>query len=443
MTNSWQFTDLYKHSNRICRYSPDSNYIAVLVGNQLVIRSHPDLVILHVYTKEWPIDAMGWSPNSEKLFIASIKQNQYEAHAMNQADWSCRFKDPHRMIANIRFASDSNTIFNTQKFHHGFNVFSLRHQKAFTPIDNVKFKDRGYVASPDFKWFGLLRRKDHKDWITICDVETYEIIENFEIDTVDAQDISISPDGLFIAAIDVSIYYKLVVYRPDASRVTTFSAYDDGLGVKSITWSPNTRFLAINSYDHKSRLLSTFDWKQLEEFTHHTKYLEDSNLEIHVEKEIMSGAPHAGFDVRTSARHIPMLRPDHEKANPKTAINTKFNCMGNFMMTLSGESSQIVACAFVFFTDVHTWTGLESIPTTACIWDMSTMASHAIIALQEPIVSAVWNPKLDSLLAICCESGRFYIWQNGKQHSHRSALSVVNIPAGGCRRTVFGNFVKF
>lgn len=117
MTKSWQFTNLYKHSNRICRYSPDSNYIAVLVGNQLVIRSHPDLEILHVYTKEWPIDAMGWSPNSEKLFIANIKQNHYEAHAMNQAEWSCRFKDPHRMIANIKFTSDSNTIFNTQKFH--------------------------------------------------------------------------------------------------------------------------------------------------------------------------------------------------------------------------------------------------------------------------------------------------------------------------------------
>ncbi|KAG2174743.1 hypothetical protein INT43_005801 [Umbelopsis isabellina] len=234
--------------------------------------------------------------------------------------------------------------------------------------------------------------------------------------------------------------YKLVVYRPDGSRVTTFSAYDDGLGIKSITWSPTTQLLAINSYDHKSRILSTFDWKQLEEFTHHTKYLEDSNLEIHVEKEVMSGAPHAGFDVCTSARHIPMLRPDHEKANPKTAINTKFNCMGNFMMTLSGELRQIVACVFVSFTDVHLWSALESIPTTACIWDMSTMASHAIIALQEPIVSVVWNPKIDSLLAICCESGRFYIWRNGKQDSHRSALSVVNIPAG--ERKVFGDCFK-
>ncbi|CAM0138761.1 unnamed protein product [Umbelopsis sp. WA50703] len=233
------------------------------------------------------------------------------------------------MIANIRFSSDSNTIFNTQKFH----------------ANNVKFKDRGYIASPDSKWFGLLRRKDHKDWITICDVETYEIIEDIEIDTVDAQDISISPNGLFIAATDVSIYYKLVVYRPNGSHVTTFSAYDDGLGIKNITWSPTTQFLAINSYDHKSRLLSTFDWKQLQEFTHHTKYPENSNSEIHIEREIMSGAPHAGFDVRTSARHIPMLRPDHEKANPKTAIITKFNYSGTLMMTLSGESRQIVAYA--------------------------------------------------------------------------------------------------
>jgi hypothetical protein len=61
------------------------------------------------------------------------------------------------------------------------------------------------------------------------------------------------------------------------------------------------------------------------------------------------------------------------------------------------------------------------------------MTSHAIIALQEQIVSAIWNPKIDSLLAICCESGRFYIWKNEKQDSQRSTLSVVNIPAGECR----------
>ena len=42
-------------------------------------------------------------------------------------------------------------------------------------------------------------------------------------------------------------------------------------------------------------------------------------------------------DILNGIRHIPMLRPDHDKPNPKTAISAKFNGSGKLMLTLSGR----------------------------------------------------------------------------------------------------------
>jgi hypothetical protein len=61
---------------------------------------------------------------------------------------------------------------------------------------------------------------------------------------------------------------------------------------------------------------------------------------------------------------------------------------------------------------------------------MATMKSHAIIIQQEPIITAIWNPKISSLLAICCEGGRFYIWQDHRHGKHRSSVTAINVPAG-------------
>ncbi|KAG2175125.1 hypothetical protein INT44_007603 [Umbelopsis vinacea] len=270
----------------------------------------------------------------------------------------------------------------------------------------VQSYKKRYISGPDAKWFAYLRRQDLKDVVSIYDAESFEVIKNIELDTVDAQDIVISPNGGFIAAYDVPLLYKVSVYRPDGTKEASFSVDDGGLGIKSVCWSPDSQFLAVGGYDNKLRLLDTFTWKPVSIFTHQTKYLDNPEQEILIEREVMSGAPHAGYDIRNGIQHIPRLRPDHDRPNPKTSVTAKFNNLGNLMLTTS-----------------------ETIPTTACIWNMATMKSHAIIVQQEPILTALWNPKISSLLAICCEGGRFYLWQDRRHGNHRSNVTAINIPA--------------
>lgn len=48
-----------------------------------------------------------------------------------------------------------------------------------------------------------------------------------------------------------SVQYKVLLYSLDGRLLSTYSAYEWSLGVKSVTWSPSSQFLAIGSYDEK------------------------------------------------------------------------------------------------------------------------------------------------------------------------------------------------
>ncbi len=45
--------------------------------------------------------------------------------------------------------------------------------------------------------------------------------------------------------------YKVLLYSLDGRLLSTYSAYEWSLGVKSVTWSPSSQFLAVGSYDEK------------------------------------------------------------------------------------------------------------------------------------------------------------------------------------------------
>lgn len=48
-----------------------------------------------------------------------------------------------------------------------------------------------------------------------------------------------------------STQYKVLLYSLDGRLLSTYSAYEWSLGVKSVSWSPSSQFLAIGSYDEK------------------------------------------------------------------------------------------------------------------------------------------------------------------------------------------------
>lgn len=56
---------------------------------------------------------------------------------------------------------------------------------------------------------------------------------------------------IFDLIFSLSLQYKVLLYSLDGRLLSTYSAYEWSLGVKAVTWSPSSQFLAIGSYDEK------------------------------------------------------------------------------------------------------------------------------------------------------------------------------------------------
>lgn len=56
--------------------------------------------------------------------------------------------------------------------------------------------------------------------------------------------------------------YIVYIYRPNGTLLSTYSAYEIGLGIKTLNWMPSSQFLVIGSYDQKIRFINTYTWKE-------------------------------------------------------------------------------------------------------------------------------------------------------------------------------------
>jgi len=67
--------------------------------------------------------------------------------------------------------------------------------------------------------------------------------------TQDLSDLAWSPNGTCFVVWDTPLTYKLLVYSSKGHCLSSYCAYQDALGIRSVAWSPSGQMLAIGSYD--------------------------------------------------------------------------------------------------------------------------------------------------------------------------------------------------
>lgn len=117
----------------------------------------------------------------------------------------------------------------------------------------------GYGYRPCTSHYALLTRSATHDVISVHQHTTYKLASSFQLPTLDAQGLKWSPCGRWIAVWDSAASgYKVLVYTADGHLYRTYEKPCEGLGVKSVEWSPGGDFLTIGSYDGRLAFLSNY-----------------------------------------------------------------------------------------------------------------------------------------------------------------------------------------
>ncbi|XVF11266.1 hypothetical protein REPUB_Repub08aG0012000 [Reevesia pubescens] len=150
----------------------------------------------------------------------------------------------------------------------------------------------------------------------------------FAVDTLDLADSQWSPDDSAIVIWDSPLEYKVLIYSPDGRCRCLFKyqAYESGLGVTSVSWSPCGQFLAVGSYDQMLRVLNHLTWKTFAEFMHLStvrapcsaavfkevdKPLQLDMSKLCLDDDFMKGSDASGghFKVRYEFMEVPITLP--------------------------------------------------------------------------------------------------------------------------------------
>ncbi|PNJ47926.1 WRAP73 isoform 4 [Pongo abelii] len=362
------FSEVFKLSSLLCKFSPDGKYLASCVQYRLVVRDVNTLQILQLYTCLDQIQHIEWSADSLFILCAMYKRGLVQVWSLEQPEWHCKIDEGSAGLVASCWSPDGRHILNTTEFHLRITVWSLC-TKSVSYIKYPKACLQGITFTRDGRYMALAERRDCKDYVSIFVCSDWQLLR-----------------------------YKILLYSLDGRLLSAYSAYEWSLGIKSVAWSPSSQFLAVGSYDGKVRILNHVTWKMITEFGHPATI---NNPKIVVYKEAekspqlglgcLSFPPHrAGAGPLPSSESkfsLQTLKPVTDRANPKIGIG---------MLAFSPDSYFLA-------------TRNDNIPNAVWVWDIQKLRLFAVLEQLSPVRAFQWDPQ-QPRLAICTGGSRLYLW---------------------------------
>ncbi|CAL1605847.1 unnamed protein product [Knipowitschia caucasica] len=409
------FSELFKQSNHLCKVSPDGKYLATCVQYRLVVRDMSTLQILQLYTCLDQISHMEWSSDSQFVLCAIYKRGLVQVWSLEQPEWHCKIDEGSIGLTSSRWSPDGRHILNTTEFNLRITVWSLC-TKAVSYIKYPKACQKALDFSRDGCYMALAERRDCKDYVSVFVCDDWHLLRHFETETQDLAGLEWSPNGCVLAVWESCLEYKVLLYSLDGRLLSTYSAYEWSLGIKSVAWSPSSQFLAIGSYDEKVRILNHITWKKIAQFDHpstitKTKavvYKEEEkrpalseDLSLHLNSSSSLFSSQSKYEILSLPVHLPVVKPDPERANPKIGVSN---------LVFSSDSRYLA-------------TKNDSIPCVLWVWDLQSMTSVAVLEQTSPVRCFQWDPR-QNRLALCTANAKLYLWSPG-------GCVAVQVPAPG------------
>lgn len=389
-----KFSECYKQTGQLCKFSPNGTYLASTVQNRLVVRSTKSLQVTQVFSCQYAIQAVEWCSDSSLVLCAMFKRSVIQIWSLSQPTWCCKIDEGTAGIIGFSWSPDARHVLTIAEFHVRITVWSLVN-KAVSYIRYPKSIESSHAFSPDGRYLALIERRDCKDYISIFSCSAWQLMKHFEVETKDATGVSWSPDSRVICIWESPLDYKVLIYSVDGRCLAVYNAYHWALGVKAVAWSPSSQFLAIGSYDQKVRILNHIIWRSVAEYSHE-ELLTKSNFVMYKEMEKLWGARGLRLGSTTTTKYeviverpvsVATVKPDLTKANPRLGVSfAAFSPNNRYLATRN-----------------------DNMPTVLWIWSMEELSLAAVLVQVHPIKHIVWNPHQSSV-AICTGTNKIYTW---------------------------------
>nr|XP_056721356.1 WD repeat-containing protein WRAP73 isoform X1 [Euleptes europaea] len=398
------FSECFKLSGQLCKFSPDGKYLASGVQYRLVVRSTNTLQILQLFTCLDQIQHIEWSSDSLFILCAMYKRGIVQVWSLEQPGWHCKIDEGSAGLVASCWSPDGRHILNTTEFHLRITVWSLC-TKSVSYIKYPKACQQAIAFTKDGRYMALAERRDCKDYVSLFVCNDWQLLRHFDTETQDIAGIEWAPNGCVLAVWDTCLEYKILLYSLDGRLLSTYCAYEWSLGIKSVSWSPSSQFLAIGSYDEKVRILNHVTWKKISEFEHpitvaspktvvyketeKSPVVKMDKLPFPPSKKAASSlfSTKSKYEIAELPISLHHVKPAVDRANPRIGVG---------MLAFSSDNCFLA-------------TRNDNIPNAVWIWDMQKMKLFVVLEQLCPVQLFQWDP-CRSRLAVCTANSRIYLW---------------------------------
>lgn len=206
-----------------------------------------------------------------------------EAVEGGKEGWSCKIDECFLGLVGQMWGPDSRQILTFTDLQLRASVWSLVEQKAIAHLRGPKFiPPRGIALTKNKKFAALLERRESKDWVSIYFAGAdWKLVTTFEAnEAFDAADLAWCREDTAILVYDTPLEAKFWVYsamtgdclvRQNLSLTQGPSPGALGLGIKSVSISPNGIYFAVATFDSKVRLFNGVSMREVSSLDHQSQ----------------------------------------------------------------------------------------------------------------------------------------------------------------------------
>lgn len=370
-------------------YTPNGKSLATVLNDfKVEIRESSNGNLLSTLRCIDKIDQIGWSPNGRHIFTAMYDRNAVHVFTppTHPTQASARIDGGELGIENVMWSPNSQFLLVFGKNGVRVDVWDLK-TCHLVGIPGIKDGRNGVGFSPNKRVFAYLTRRNGKDCLALHSTEDWQFTNLIELDTLDANDLKWSPDGVNVAIADCQIEHRVVVVNSETGQASTYEAYKGQKGVITLCWCMNSHLLAAGSGNDAMQILFTPEWRLLTELDH-------------INLTRVSNADH--YEEETPGRMIPAKFPIKNYDGSYSGIN-------RIAWSRSGK--------FIASTTV-------TMKRTIFIWDLETLSLIHVFTFLTNVADFQWSPTDDNL-AVCIGTDKLLNWKpTGFRISHAQEAAI-------------------